>query len=99
MTLLVDAKASVNVQNKVSFLPIPCHTHSNDVCVWQWGNTPLHYAQKNMHTAVVAILRDAGAVDQPPRPAQADMAAAEGEGLDDVPLPGAVNQVMVTPRS
>jgi len=80
VTLLVDAKASVNVQNK-------------------WGNTPLHYAQKNMHTAVVAILRDAGAVDQPPRPAQADMAAAEGEGLDDVLLPGAVNQVMVTPRS
>ena len=52
-----------------------------------------------MHTAVVAILRDAGAVDQPPRPAQAEMAAAESEGLDNVPLPGAVNQVMVTPRS
>ena len=26
MTLLVDAKANANVQNKVSFLPIPYHT-------------------------------------------------------------------------
>jgi len=60
----------------------------------KWGNTPVYYAIQNQHTAVVAMLKEAGAIEQS-EPAQSSVEPVAAEGEDDVPLPGAVN----TPRN